>query len=226
MRKKTLSGEILKSLASQIKEHSSIDKSLSPGEISETNDQGSANVPLNSAELHAKEYQREKVARVSYSRRVRRITLERYLVSKLVHHPGETTFEDLLVIYDNILYLQDLAERDPGFREKFGKTLEVLAKILKAQRFSRANFPGSVEGLSRKLRDLEGFILPERNLQGTERHLKGLYQIQPYRESGKLKSQLPPKTYIGKGYRDKGHRTDPAYDGSPSWQEVIRGGVE
>jgi hypothetical protein len=171
------------------------------------------------------EYTRKKVARVSYSKRIRRITLERYLVSKIVHHPERTTFEDLLVVYDNILYLQDLCLRDPGFSKKFGGTLEVLAKILKGQRFSPTNFQGTIKGLSERLKNLESFILPERNLQGTERHLKGLFHILPYREQGVPTSSLPPKKYVGVGYSDKGHYTDPAYDGSPHWTEVIRGGI-
>jgi hypothetical protein len=80
--------------------------------------------------------------------------------------------------------------------------------------------------LSGKLKVLEGFILPERNIQGTERHIKGLFHILPYKEQGIPTKQLPPKAYIGVGYSDKGHYTDPAYDGSPHWTEVIRGGVE
>lgn len=35
-----------------------------------------------------------------------------------------------------------------------------------------------------------------------------------------LRSPAPPRRFVGVGYRDSGHRRDPAFDGSPSWQEV------
>jgi hypothetical protein len=73
---------------------------------------------------------------------------------------------------------------------------------------------------------LQGFILPERNLQGIERHLKGHFHVLSYKESGIPTKEIPPKPYIGVGYNDKGHYTDKAVDGSPHWTEVIKGGVE
>jgi hypothetical protein len=197
------------------------------GARSKATDLGSSNVPLNSTELFRQEYTRSKVARVSYGKKVKRITLERFLVSMIVHRMNKVSFEDILVLYDNLLYLQDLAKKDPGFRDKFGRSLEVLAKVLKSLRFSSSNFSRNIENLSRELKQsLEGFYLPDRNIEGTKRHLIGMYHVLPYRESGIKNSQIPDKKYIGVGYRDKGNYTDPAYDGTPNWKEVIKGGIE
>jgi hypothetical protein len=33
-------------------------------------------------------------------------------------------------------------------------------------------------------------------------------------------AKLPPPRFIGVGYKDKGHRRDPAFDGSPRWQDI------
>jgi hypothetical protein len=33
---------------------------------------------------------------------------------------------------------------------------------------------------------------------------------------------VPPKRFIGVGYKDKGSRRDPAFDGTPSWQETAQ----
>jgi hypothetical protein len=38
--------------------------------------------------------------------------------------------------------------------------------------------------------------------------------------------QIPPKPYIRVGYKDKGTRRDPSWDGSPSWQEVAMANTE
>jgi hypothetical protein len=193
----------------------------------EESNPGSANVVGSSAEARAKEYARAGIARVSYSKKLRRVTLQRYLASKIVYHPEKVTYSDILVLYDNLLSLQDLAQRDPGFQEKFGIALEAIAVILKGHRFSERTMSTGVSKLQKEFRDqLQGFTLPERNLQGTERHLRGHYQVLAYRESGKPNSEIPPKPYIGVGYNDKGHYTDQAYDGSPHWTEVIKGGVE
>jgi len=189
---------------------------------------GSANVAADSVnENRLQQTVPNGVARVSYSKRIRRITLQRFIVSKIVHHPERVTYAEVLVLYDNILALQDLAIKDPGFREKFGEALEALAAILKNLRFSVTRFPSGVRKLSAEFAaQLQGFILPERNLQGTERHLKGHFHVLAYKESGIPNREIPPKPYIGVGYNDKGHYQDVAVDGSPHWTEVIKGGVE
>lgn len=39
-------------------------------------------------------------------------------------------------------------------------------------------------------------------------------------------SKLPPKRFIGVGYKDIGNMKDLAYDGSPSWQEVAAANLQ
>jgi len=149
------------------------------------------------------------------------MTLERYLCSILVHRLEEVTLGDILALYDNLLWCQEKAEKDPHFNEKFGEALAQLTKLLKETRFSPTSFQSTLRGLSMRIKEnLEHFLIPSRNLNGVERHLKGKYHILPSKEGGVPKKQLPPPRYIGVGYKDKGHRRDPAYDGRPSWQEV------
>jgi len=163
--------------------------------------------------------------RVTYARVLRRITLQRFLVSQMIHRLDDVSYQDVLVLYDNLLWCQDKAEKDPSFREKFGEHLSVLTKILKSTRFSPTSFHNTLKTLSEKFRnELADFAFPIRNLKGVQVHVKGHYHVQPHRESGVPKSQLPAKRYIGVGYKDKGRRRDPAYDGSPSWQDVASRG--
>jgi len=71
------------------------------------------------------------VLQVNYSRKLKRVSLQRALVSLIVHYPEQATLQDLLALVDNLLWLQDKAKKDPVFRNKFGVTLEVLTFIVK-----------------------------------------------------------------------------------------------
>jgi hypothetical protein len=159
--------------------------------------------------------------RVTYGRNIRRITLQRYLVSKMVWQPDRVTFPELLALYDNQLWLEDKASKDPGFLSKFGGFLENLSVLLKGTRITYKTLTPSLRRLSTELRvAAEGHLIPERNLITTEMHVKGRFHVTPTKESGIPTRELPPVKVIGKGYRDKGTYRDPAWDGSPSWQEL------
>jgi len=188
---------------------------------------GSANVPVFSPTVEVRENKFLTTARVSYARGIRRITLQRFLVSLIVFKVKEVTFQDVLVLYDNLIWCQEKSEKDPGFQRKFGKELLVLTNLLKSTRFYPSTFQRTLLSLSVKFRgELESFYYPERNLQGVSKHVKGHYLVLPHRESGVNKKQLPEPRRIGVGYRDKGHRRDPAWDASPSWQEVATYGKQ
>lgn len=159
--------------------------------------------------------------RVTYSRTLRRITLQRYLVSKIVWRPETVAFTELLTLYDNLLWCQDKSLIDPHFQEKFGSFLEKLTDLLKNTRFNEKTFQNTFKGISQKLKEAaEGHLIPERNLSTVEKHVKGKFHVTPTKSSGVPVKQLPPTKVIGRGYRDKGTYRDPAFDGSPSWQEV------
>lgn len=164
------------------------------------------------------------VLQVNYSRKLKRVSLQRALVSLIVHYPEVATLSDLLALVDNLIWLQDKARKDPVFKNKFGVTLEVLTFIVK-NKLGRSSFTElsktRIKYLSNVLREnLEGFYYPKRNTLNQHRLCKGLFNVRSAVPTGKPNSQLPPQAYIGKGYRDKGTAKNPAEDGSPSWQEV------
>jgi hypothetical protein len=164
------------------------------------------------------------VLQVSYSRKLKRVSLQRALVSLIVHYPEAATLTDLLALVDNLIWLQDKAKKDPVFQNKFGVTLEVLTYIVKSKLGKQSFTSVSVtrmKYLSNVLKsNLEGFYYPRRNTLNQYRLCKGLFNVRAAAPQGRLVSQLPPQAYIGKGYRDKGTAKIPAEDGSPSWQEV------
>jgi hypothetical protein len=158
---------------------------------------------------------------VIYGKAVRRITLQRVLTGKIAHFPKDVTILDILVLFDNMLWLQEKALQDPEFREKFGIHLKVLSLILKEIKINRKTLKVAVAELSNSfLNGLEGFIIPKRNVKPVLIQLKRFYEVRFPRQPGIEKKKLPPAAYIGVGYRDKGTAKNPAYDGSPSWQEV------
>lgn len=162
------------------------------------------------------------LAEVSYSRGLKKITCLRFLASKIVFEPNQVRFTDWIVIYDLLLWSQDKAAMDRGFKSKFGKTLEVLAQIMKNRRFHSSV---EIESLTKKVRgpiktELESFLIPARNYSTVKNRMSGKFHLRRPKQPGVDIKNLPPQRYIGIGYRDKGTAKDPAVDGSQTWQQI------
>jgi len=159
--------------------------------------------------------------KIVYSRILKRISLQRYLVSKVIYQADKITPTDLIALYDNQLWLEAKCFKDYDFDKKFGKSLEVLSKILKQVNLSKGFSPKALVNLSLKFYTmLRGFMIPARNYQDYRKRFSGSFQVIEMQSPGKDRRYLPPKKVIGIGYRDKGTLKRPWLDGSPSWQEV------
>jgi hypothetical protein len=158
---------------------------------------------------------------VIYRRGVRRVTLQRLILSRIAHKKDEVKVDEILVLYDNFLNLIELSDRDPSFSQKFGSTLEVLAKDLKGLNLKTGNPKRILEKLSKRFKEdvYIKFLLPKRNLAQTELSMQRAYRLRSTEKQVRQKD-TPPKAFIGIGYRDKGSARDLAWDGSPKWQEV------
>lgn len=184
----------------------------------ENSEAGPDSIPLPKIRWGGEEFL---TCQVRYLKGVKRVTLQRALVSKVVHFPEKVSRLDFLILYDNLLYIQDLAVRDENFRRKFGKSLEVLTKHLRGFRLTSKTSVLNVRKLSDLIRrSLDGFYFPLRNTTTEIKKAERMYRITPFISLGRDKKTLPPKAYIGKGYGDHGTAKDPAKDNSPSWQEV------
>lgn len=157
---------------------------------------------------------------VQIHKRTKRITLQRFLVSKIAYGKDFSLVE-LAALFHNQLWLQTKCSTDAQFRERYGNTLEALAKILKDCNFSRGLQPGTIKSVKAKLLAQEwDFLFPQRNMQNMEAQLRNSIFTTWRKPQGVETSKLPPKKHIGKGYRDHGTAPKPELDGSPSWQEV------
>jgi hypothetical protein len=162
----------------------------------------------------------ENKSEIQISRKTKKVFLLRYLLGKIEYQTERIAVRDILALFQCLLYCQDLAMRDPNFQQKFGSALEALAKLLKGIRFTELN-QDNLLSLKRALRHVpKGFILPQRNLSHAATKVEGLFQLTLYRRPGLIKSLLPMKLWLGKGYSDKGTARNLAIDGSPRWQEV------
>lgn len=196
---------------------------LRKGPSLESSEADPISVPLPKVQFDGKEYL---TCQLRYTKEVKRVTLARYLCGKVTHTPEEVTRIDLLILYDNFLYIQEIASKNENFREKFGDDLESLAKILKGFRLSSKTSSLDVRKLATQMEEkINKFILPKRNLSTVAGRCSKMFRVIPFTQL-KEKKKLPPKAYIGKGYADKGTARDPAVDNSPSWQEVAMQPIE
>jgi len=157
---------------------------------------------------------------VRYSKSCRRISLSRLIVGKLLFTPRNVTLSELIILYDNQLNLERLAKKDPGFRHKFGSSLEELSQILSQTQVSLGYPQRAINGLHQKLKGMEAFALPKRNLANLQKRAHDWVWLEVSTPNGIEKCRVPPKKVIAKGYTDKGSARNLAEDGSPTWQEL------
>jgi hypothetical protein len=158
---------------------------------------------------------------VKLSSKVRRITLQRFILSKLVYNNDKFRFLDLCALFENQLWLEEKCLKEEQFAKKFGKPLEVLSKILQQINFRTEFSTKALNRFRKKVeQELENFIYPKRNYAEKNKLCNGSFSFQNAKQLGKLTKLLPKKSRIGKGYSDKGSAKNLAKDGSPGWQKV------
>lgn len=158
---------------------------------------------------------------VIYSKSIKRVTLQRALVGKFIFYPKRCTLEDILILFDNLLWCQEKCQKDSGFKDKFGLHLKVQAQILKNLNLTNIVNSKHCHKISAAFTsNLESFAYDKRNVLNPLNRTKGKIEIRPSKQPGVLNDKLPPVQYIGVGYRDKGTAKKPWIDGSPSWQEI------
>lgn len=152
---------------------------------------------------------------------VKRISLQRFIVTKICLEPEKISSRDIFTLYQNQLWLQDKSHREKEFASKFGNSLEGLSIILKNLNFStNFEFPKLISLKNRINVELEDFKIPTRNYQSFKSRFEGTYHIVFSKPQGIPTKNLPPVRYIGVGYKDKGSATKPEFDGSPNWKDI------
>jgi len=129
--------------------------------------------------------------------------------------------EQLAALFHNQLWLQQKCKSDRTFSAKFSSDLSEISLILKQANFRDGLTDGALTRMRNKLLKLDGtFLYPKRNLPQIKAKLANSIYSSWTKPLGVPLKELPPKRYIGMGYSDQGFAKDPAFDASPSWQEI------
>jgi hypothetical protein len=162
---------------------------------------------------------------IKIGKKTKRISLQRYLLSKVIYETDKVELKDIVCLYENQLWLESQSLRDRNFFRKFGNEIYSLSFYLKEADLKGLNRK-ALRKFSMRIKDeFQGFVVPKRNYSQWKQRFSGRFHLNPKVlekdfSDVYLKRKSPPKRAIGIGYRDKGSRRNLAKDGSPSWQEV------
>lgn len=151
---------------------------------------------------------------------VKRISLQRYIVSKIVFETERISSRDIFTLFQNQIWLQEKCYREREFNSKFGKSLEDLAIILRTLNLNKFS-QDKIQNLKGRIKtELGDFQIPSRNYQSFKQRFEGTFHLVFANPQGVPVKNLPPVRYIGVGYKDKGSASKPEFDGSPNWKEI------
>lgn len=163
--------------------------------------------------------------KLKYLKNTKQITLVRNIIAALVYESRGICLEDTLVLYDILPSLIEKAEKDEQFKKSHGSGLITTYEIIKNS-FNPTKFPYKPrKRVIEKLQEsLQGWIPTRQAYLGWKGNFtrEQAYEVIPQGLNLRLLKVFKERSRIGVGYRDKGCRKDPAFDGSPSWQEVDR----
>lgn len=157
--------------------------------------------------------------KVKFRKGVKLITVFRFLLAKALFSQEGLHLDEYLALLEAYHRLREA--RDPSFVSKYGQWLITIEPVLKELSQVRV-FPLKPYGNTAKVERLLVPFLPSRSaFHGYEGHLqlRDSFRVL-FRNPLAPIPKSPPKRYIGVGYKDKGARRDPAWDGSPKWQDV------
>lgn len=152
---------------------------------------------------------------MKFKRGVRRMTILKFLLGRLVHGGG-LDVASYLALYD--LWDWAVTRKDENFykvyKEKLSKTKFIINKIGSQP----TEFPFN---LKIKEEEIEGTLVPTPSAyfgQEKQRYLSRSFKLILFSDLNP--QRLKPKRYVGCGYTDEGTLRNFAQDGSPHWKEV------
>jgi hypothetical protein len=162
---------------------------------------------------------------ISIGKKVKRISLQRYLLSKFYYEVDRIKEADVVCLFENQLWLESKSLKDSQFYRKFGKEVFYLSELLKNQNSSELS-PKSLRRLTlRFTSNVPDFLVPKRNYGQWKSRFAGSFHLNPILSKEVrdfYNPKVPDRRRVGVGYRDKGSKRDLAYDGSPDWTEVSK----
>lgn len=143
--------------------------------------------------------------------------LFRFLLSRIRYSKEGFHLDDFLCLFE--LFFRMIEEEDPKFQVRRNSLLDLGLLELMRQIRTTTSFPYHPQENTLKILGELPLVYPLRAYFGLERAgWSNLYRLCLAKSI--IRRKVPPKAYIGVGYKDKGSRRNSAEDGSPNWQEV------
>jgi hypothetical protein len=151
----------------------------------------------------------------------RKITLFRYFLTKLILDESDGLHLDEYLVM-NHLWLDFLDESDPSFVEKYGLHFRNSMQLY-TQLSGARDFPLKLDLNDEELKYLHSWLGPLVLKPESYFGMKGNRNIRDsflisFNDS-LLPVSIPPKRFVGVGYRDKGNRQKLPFDGTLHWTE-------
>lgn len=162
---------------------------------------------------------------VKIGKKTKRVSLQRYLTTKIAFEPEQVSEADLVCLYENQLWLERKSLQDQNFFRKYCDNVFTLSHILKEADLKSFNLPILVKFSNRLKSRMIDFLVPARHYSQWKHRFSGRFSLNPNVLDKDVmdhfrNKKLPAKRTMGVGYRDKGSRRNLAKDGSPDWREV------
>lgn len=159
--------------------------------------------------------------RMKFRKGCKKITIFRYLLSKLLFDDREGIHLDEYLAFSHLYFLLR-EEKDPSFRSKWVNLLERKHPFFEKV-FGFNSFPIRLDISERELSYIIHYL---EDLPLTRSAFFGMKGNRNIRDSFRLSfdhlqsPSFPPPRFVGVGYQDKGTCRNIAEDASPSWVEV------
>lgn len=165
----------------------------------------------------------ERGFKVKIKRGTKRVTIFRYLLSKLIYDLDGLHLDEYLVLLE--LYYSLTESKDPSLLQKYGKSFVETIPFFKILGEGR-KFPLMLKRID--VPEVQDYYIQYLgNLLLSKESYFGMRGNRNIRDSFYIQINYPlfprkekTKRFIGVGYKDKGSRQNLAEDGSPAWQEV------
>lgn len=159
--------------------------------------------------------------RVKIKKGVKRITLFRFLLAKLVYDDVDGLHLDEFIVFHELYY--DLLEvQDPNFKTKYGSWLSKIS-VFMSDISGCTEFPARLKKYQETEKIYIEYLEPHLPTKSAYFGLKGNRELRTSWTLILVNSLSPQgkfhKSVIGVGYRDKGYRKE-SHDGNPDWREV------
>jgi hypothetical protein len=161
-------------------------------------------------------------SRIYISKKAKLINNLRIVLTMFRELDEDLSWIDVLALYEILIRIERDLLGITSFVEKYGKLLKSLSTFLVNVDALSPNRPSKfLKAFQLVLKGLpDSFFIQKRNLREQKSRYREVIKLITITPEGIKLKFLPPKAFIGIGYRDKGARRKPEIDGSPAWQEV------